>query len=99
MNECGSLPHAVCLQHLTIASILDAMCRNTHSAYLSIWSGVGDLSVSATSQFNPFTHMDISSSDVAEEKTYFAKYYEIFFSFLFSPIKVFSFSQSRRCLD
>lgn len=35
--------------------------------YLSIWSGVGDLSVSATSQFNPFTHMVISSSDVAED--------------------------------
>lgn len=35
--------------------------------YLSIWSGVGDLSVSATSQFRPFTHIVISSSDVAED--------------------------------
>lgn len=38
-----------------------------HLVYLSIWRGVGDLSVSATSQFNPFTHMVISSSDVAED--------------------------------
>lgn len=35
--------------------------------YLSIWSGVGDLSVSATSQFRPLTHIIISSSDVAED--------------------------------
>lgn len=35
--------------------------------YLSIWSGVGDLSVSATSEFRPFTHIAISSSDVAED--------------------------------
>lgn len=69
MNEYGSLPHSVCLQRLTITSALDVMCRSTCSVYLSIWSGVGDLSVSATSQFNPFTHMVISSSDVAEEKT------------------------------
>lgn len=35
--------------------------------YLSICSGVGDFNVSATSQFNPLTHMVISSSDVAKE--------------------------------
>lgn len=37
--------------------------------YLSIWSGVGDFSVSATSQFNPLTHMVISSSEVAAEES------------------------------
>ena len=46
---------------------LGVMCSDMCTVYLSIWRGVGDFSVSATSQFNPFTHMVISSSDVAEE--------------------------------
>lgn len=36
--------------------------------YLSIWSGVGDFSVSVTREFNPLTHMVISSSEVAAEE-------------------------------
>lgn len=48
-----------------IVSALGVMCSYMCIVYLSIWSGVGDFSVSATSQFNPFTHMVISSSDVA----------------------------------
>lgn len=43
------------------------MWSSMYPVYLSIWSGVGDLSVSATSQFNPFTHIVNSSSDVAED--------------------------------
>lgn len=47
---------------------LEAVHIHVCVVYLSIWSGVGDFSVSATSQFNPFTHMVISSSDVAAEE-------------------------------
>lgn len=50
-----------------MSEALTGMWSLSHLVYLSIWSGVGDLSVSATSQFNPFTHMAISSSDVAED--------------------------------